>query len=219
MPKDLTIRCTCGGLQGVAHGITRKAGNHAVCYCDDCQAFAHFLGRAGDVLDSHGGTEIFQMSPANLSITAGAERLACMRLTPRGLLRWYASCCNTPIGNTLPTSRLPLVGLVHVCIQKPLGDGSLEAELGPIQVRAFRQFAKGDAATIPADRVPLPFVILRFAGLMLRWKLRGDGKQSPFFEAGSSQPVVSPRVLSAAEHAGLRRNINQSLTVRRDRFR
>jgi hypothetical protein len=210
MSRDLAIRCTCGGLQGVVHGLTPKAGNHVVCYCDDCQAFAHFLARAEDVLDAHGGTEIFQMSPANVSITAGVDRLACMRLTPRGLLRWYASCCNTPIGNTLATNGLPFVGLIHLCFQKPPGEGSLEAELGPIQVRGFRKFAKGDGATIPADRVALPFVILRFAWLMLRWKLRGDGKQSAFFESRSRQPIVSPRVLSAAERADLRRNVSQS---------
>lgn len=208
MPGDLAIRCTCGALQGVAHAVSARAGNHVVCHCDDCQAFAHFLGRAGDVLDAHGGTEIFQMSQANLAIDAGADRLACMRLTPRGLLRWYAGCCNTPIGNTLPTSKLPFVGVVHVCIQKPPGDGSLEAELGPIQLRAFRKFAKGDTAGIPADRTPLPLVALRFAGLMLKWKLRGDSKRSLFFDR-NDQPVVPPRVLSAEERAELRRNVER----------
>lgn len=210
MPSDLTIRCSCGALQGLVHEVTPKAGNHVVCYCDDCQAFAHFLARAGDVLDAHGGTEIFQMSPANLSIAGGADRLACVRLTSRGLLRWYASCCNTPIGNTLATNGLPFIGLIYLCIQKPPGDGSLEAELGPVQVRGFRKFAKGDRVAIPADRVPLPFVIPRFAWLMLKWKMRGDGKRSAFFEARSGQPVVSPRILSAAEHAELRRNVSQS---------
>ena len=65
----------------MAHEVSPGAGNHAVCYCDDCQAFAHFLGRAADILDPHGGTEIFQMSPARIALTAGTERLACMRLS------------------------------------------------------------------------------------------------------------------------------------------
>ena len=34
-----------------------------VCYCDDCQAFLHYLGRA-DLLDALGGTDIVQMAPA-----------------------------------------------------------------------------------------------------------------------------------------------------------
>jgi hypothetical protein len=210
MPKDLMIRCTCGVLQGVAYRVAPKAGNHAVCYCDDCQAFAHFLGRAADILDEHGGTEVFQMSPAKLAFTSGVDRLACMRLTPRGLLRWYARCCNTPIGNTLATNKLPFVGLIHLCIQRPPQDASLEAALGPIQVRAFRRFAKGDPAAIPGDRVPFPFVVLRFAALMLRWKLRGDGKHSAFFAQGTGQPIVLPHVLSTVEHAEVRRAIAQS---------
>jgi hypothetical protein len=209
MPRDLAIRCTCGALQGVVHAVFARAGNHAVCYCDDCQAFAHFLGRAADILDEQGGTQVFQMSPGRLAITAGADRLACMRLTPRGLLRWYAGCCSTPIGNTLATNKLPFFGLIHRCIQRPPEDPSLEAALGPIQARAFRRFAQGDRATIPANRIGLPRLFFRFAALMLRWKLGGDGRRSPFFDPHSGQPVVLPRVLSAAEHATLRLKLLQ----------
>src|SRR5262245_25612243 len=100
MPDDLAIRCDCGAVRGVARGVSGERGNRVVCYCDDCQSFAHVLERSEDTLDAHGGTEIFQMSPAQLEFTAGADRLACLRLTPKGLLRWYASCCRTPIGNT-----------------------------------------------------------------------------------------------------------------------
>jgi hypothetical protein len=207
---DLMIRCTCGVLQGVAHGVTARAGNHAVCYCDDCQAFAHFLARAADILDAHGGTQLFQLSPAMLAITTGAARLACMRLTPKGLFRWYASCCNTPIANTLPTNKLPFVGLIHLCIQRPPEDRSLEAALGPIQVHGFRRSAKGDLTAIPPDRIRLPFLVLRFAALMLRWKLRGDGKHSPFFEPRTGRPVALPRVLSSVEHAQVRQAVGQS---------
>jgi hypothetical protein len=34
-----------------------------------------------------------------------------------GLLRWYAACCKTPIGNTLPNFRASFVGLIHSCLQ------------------------------------------------------------------------------------------------------
>jgi hypothetical protein len=205
--RDLTIRCTCGAVQGLAREVSGNAGNHVVCYCDDCQAFAHFLGRAPDILDAHGGTQIFQMSPAMLAFTAGTDRLACVRLTSKGLLRWYAECCKTPIGNTLATSKLPFVGLIHLCIEKPSADASLEAALGPIQVRGFRRFAKGDPATIPANAIPLPLLALRFGGRMLKWKLRGDSQRSPFFEVETGRPVASPRVLGESEHAEVRRAV------------
>jgi len=65
------------------------------------------------ILDAQGGTDVVQTRPANLTFTHGQDTLACMRLTPKGLLRWYAACCNTPIGNTVANYRMPFVGLVH----------------------------------------------------------------------------------------------------------
>ncbi len=57
------------------------------------------------VLDERGGSQIIQVPPKNLTFTQGREVLASMRLTEKGLLRWYAGCCNTPIGNTLITPK------------------------------------------------------------------------------------------------------------------
>jgi hypothetical protein len=209
VPRELRIRCSCGNLQGVAREVSPDGGNHAVCYCDDCQAFAHFLGRAADVLDRHGGTEIFQMSPAHIALTAGTERLACMRLSPRGICRWYASCCNTPIGNTAPTGGIPFIGLIHRCIERPADDPSLEKTLGPLRGRVFTKFATGDAATRPAGTlVFLP--LLSFAGFALRWRLRGDHRHSIFFDARTLTPTATPRVLSLAERQRLRRAVGAS---------
>ena len=63
---ELALRCRCGTVRGVARDVAPSTVNHCFCYCDDCQAFAHFLGRADDVLDAYGGTEITQMSQANV---------------------------------------------------------------------------------------------------------------------------------------------------------
>ena len=38
--------------------------------------------------------------PKFMTMTQGADRLTFLRMTEKGPLRWYASCCNTPIGNT-----------------------------------------------------------------------------------------------------------------------
>ena len=94
---DLPLRCRCGAVRGVARAVSPVKVNHCFCYCDDCQAFVHFLGRAGDIFDEHGGTEITQMSQASVAFTAGTDRIAAVKLTPKGLMRWYASCCGTPI--------------------------------------------------------------------------------------------------------------------------
>jgi hypothetical protein len=186
-------------VRAVAHGVTPDIGNHCVCYCDDCQAFAKALGRAGDVLDANGGTDIFQMSPTRIAFTHGVERVACLRLTPKGLARWYASCCNTPIGNTMATPGVPFVGVIRAFVQEPASEA-----LGPIRTRVFRQFAIGDKAAIPPNSQPQWRMLLRVIGLMLGWRLRGDHRRSPFFDATSGAPLRAPRVLSEAERAALR---------------
>jgi hypothetical protein len=204
MGTTLRIRCTCGALQGEARDVTAAAGNHAVCYCDDCQAFAHFLGRASEVLDANGGTEIYQMSPALVRFTAGTDRLACVRLTDKGMRRWYAACCRTPIGNTMASRGMAFVGVIPFCFERPADDPALLRTLGPILVRAFRRYAKGDPLKIPADRIPFTLDVLRVVRLLLWWKLRGDSRGSPFFDAQTGRPTVEAHVLNDLELSAVR---------------
>jgi len=199
MQGDRAIRCSCGSLRGVARAVSGSRGNRVVCHCDDCQSFAHFLGRANEILDAQGGTEIFQMSPARLEILTGADRLACMRLTPTGLVRWYAECCGTPIGNTLITQQVPFVGLILACVEPGAAAGSRDAVLGPVRVHVQIRFAKGDRAQLHGrDRGTLT-VMLRFAAMILWACLRGEQKASPFFDPKTGQTRAIPRVLSEPE--------------------
>jgi hypothetical protein len=124
------LQCRCGTLKGYVTHPERV--NRAVCYCRDCRAFAHFLGRANDILDAQGGSDVIQAIPANVTFIAGTEALACMRLSEKGLLRWYTRCCNTPIGNTVAKYRVSFVGLVHSCLDST-GE-SLDASFGPVRM-------------------------------------------------------------------------------------
>ena len=92
----LALRCRCGQVKGIVS--TDRAYVRATCYCKDCQAYGHFLGT--EVLDAAGGTEVAAALPAAIRFDGGLEHLACMSLSPKGIYRWYASCCDTPIGNT-----------------------------------------------------------------------------------------------------------------------
>ena len=197
-PRDLALACRCGTVRAIAHGVTPDIGNHCVCYCDDCQAFPKALGRP-DVLDANGGTDIFQLSPARLEFTHGIERVECLRLTPKGLARWYAGCCNTPIGNTMATPGVPFVGLIRSFVREPASDA-----LGPVRARVFREFATGDKAAIPPDNQSRWAMLVRVVGLMIGWRLRGDHKRSPFFGPLTRTPLKAPRVLSEAERSALR---------------
>src|SRR5690349_9274547 len=101
MSQDVELRCRCGEVGGRVKDAAPGAVNRVVCYCDDCQAFAHHLGRA-DLLDAQGGTDIVQVAPpASLVFDRGSDRIVGLRLTPKGLYRWYAISCKTPVGNTV----------------------------------------------------------------------------------------------------------------------
>jgi hypothetical protein len=186
-------------VRGVARDVSPSSGNRLICYCDDCQAFARFLGHA-EIMDSAGGTDIFQMAPARFEIAHEADALRCLRLSPKGLFRWYTDCCRTPVGNTLP--RFPFVGVIHSFMDHA-GDGRSRDEvlgepLGAIHVR----FALG-ALPPGAPRKASLGVIGRSARMMLGWWVGGLGKPTPFFEPGTRAPRVAPRVLTASERAAL----------------
>jgi hypothetical protein len=201
MPADLPLRCRCGALRGVATGVSPDAGTHLVCTCTDCQAYAHYLDRA-DLLDARGGTDIFQLTPSQLRITAGADRLACVRLTGKGPLRWYASCCRTPVGNTAARPRMPFVGVVLACLDPALDARTREAALGPSRGTVFPGSAIGGLRPGESTRPPLG-LILRTVRVLAGAALRGRHRPSPFFDPASGQPVVAPKALSQSEREAL----------------
>lgn len=186
------IRCSCGKFKGTLARTHKE--NRGICYCADCQAFACYLHRAGQILDRSGGTDIIQTTPKHVSFTDGIEHLACMRLTPNGLLRWYASCCNTPIGNTLANYKLSFVGLVHNCLES--APVSLDEAFGPIRMQLKTRSAQGE----PKPKAfGLPAAMVRIASMLLKARLDGSYKRTPFFIPGSNTPLVTPKVLSPQE--------------------
>lgn len=189
--SEYSLRCQCGAIKGVLTGLALT--NRAVCYCRDCQAFAHALGQADRVLDVRGGSDIVQTLPKNVRFTQGIDALACLRLTPKGLFRWYAGCCRTPIGNTLPTPKLSFIGLVHACLDT--SEVSLDEAFGPVRARVNTKGAAGDGPK------PKEEGVARTIGWFLRTtfkaRLNGDYKRSPFFNPATGAPIVTPRVLTS----------------------
>ncbi|MCP4005669.1 MAG: hypothetical protein GY725_15880 [bacterium] len=199
MPGNLSVRCECGSLHGTVRAVSADVGNRLVCYCSDCQSFAYFLERADTILDAYGGSDIFQMSPAHLEISKGREHLACMRLTKDGLLRWYANCCKTPIGNTLRTGQVPFVGLILNCLESASEGQSHARLLGPIRARVNARQAKQKWSELDAhDRAPAS-MILRFMRILFAARWRGDHKRSLFFDLQTGEPTATPRILSDEE--------------------
>jgi hypothetical protein len=190
------LHCQCGTLQGqVSHTESVCRG---VCYCKDCQAYAHFLGKADEILDEMGGSDVVATLPQHVSFTQGVEKLTCMSLSDKGMLRWYASCCNTPIGNTSRDFKVSHVGLLHNCLQDP--STSLDSAFGPVRMKVGMKSAKG---TPKGMAVSTTVAILGFMATLIRTRLNGGYKITPFFDPETGKPRVSPKVLTQAERAGL----------------
>ena len=203
MSGRLDIACDCAAVRGEVRDVSPRTVNYGVCYCDDCQLFAHYLGRADDVLDAHGGTTIFQVSPATVSFHAGVDQIACVRLRPKGLVRWYARCCSTPIGNTVARNKLPMIGIVAACVDK----SALAAAAGPMRMRLQGRYARGDKSELGADEGISAGVALRMLGKLVRWRLRGDRRRSPLFDADTLEPISAPDVLEPEVLERLRRQL------------
>jgi hypothetical protein len=197
MSAELPLRCTCGRVRGVALDLSPASVNRVVCYCDDCQAFARFLERA-DVLDAAGGTDVVQLAPAQVRIDEGADALRCVRLSPKGLHRWYTDCCRTPVGNTSP--RFPFVGLIHSFIDPAAACDEL---VGPPIGVVHDRFATGAIPPLP-HRVSMPTLILRVVKNMGSWWISGKGSPSPFFDARTRAPRSAPQVLRVEQRDALR---------------
>ena len=186
----IAFRCRCGSLQGEVEPAQAYA--RAICYCRDCQAGARALGDPSRVLDAKGGTDIIATRPFALRFTSGAGQLACLSLSPRGLLRWHAACCGTPIANTPRSPRLAYAGLVTAILEAPAGD--IDAAFGPARTVLNAESATGDVRGTPL----LAFIgILRILRGLAAARLGGGHRRNPFFQLGV--PVRAPRVLSLEE--------------------
>jgi hypothetical protein len=206
MGGQIEVRCRCGEVKGTVTNPSPESVNRITCYCDDCQAFAHQLGRA-DLLDAKGGSDIVQVAPAALSFTRGLDRIIGVRLKPNGLYRWYASCCNTPVGNTL-TPSVPFVGLFAQTFDTPHLDDVVGAPTGAL----LGKFAIGEP---PAGSTGLNLsVLLRAVARVLGWRLSGRAWPHPFFARDTRAPVYPVTVLSQQRREALRAFCGPNPTAR-----
>ncbi|WP_187429599.1 hypothetical protein ROLI_024970 [Roseobacter fucihabitans] len=186
MTDDVDFSCTCGTLKGVLHDVSPETGCHLICYCQDCRAFARHMGRLG-ALEPGGGTPLVQVLPAKIEITDGAEHIACLRMGPKGLHRWYAACCNTPLANTVGTPKMPLAGMWRPLFAR------IDA-FGPVTTQGFTKMALPEMGRPRKDRG-----LARMMGGLIKRSLSaymsGTARKSPFFEQNGT-PVTPPQVLS-----------------------
>ncbi|MBN21482.1 MAG: hypothetical protein CL678_09375 [Bdellovibrionaceae bacterium] len=192
MNKQVKLECFCGKLKGTLQVASNKPSFHVECLCCDCQNFAAYLKQENRILDKYGSTELFQTYPSYIEFSEGSEQIACVKLTEKGLMRWYASCCNSPIANTMSSSKIPFAG-ISVKLMKFESETEKESTLGPVIMKAFAKYAIGSKPQGSIDRFPLSFIpkILTF---MAKGFLGRKYTPHPFFKQGT--PVSLPKVLN-----------------------
>jgi hypothetical protein len=173
---EIHLSCACGQVQGRTEDINAKSGNRVHCCCADCQKFAVSLEQEHKVLDQYGATDIFQLPVAHLHITTGNEHIACLRLSQKGIYRWFAKCCNTPIGNTLG-GKAPFIGVVHNFMQHI---ESRDQELG--KTRGYIHYQSAKQPVPDALKASLLTITIRVLGKLISWKIKGLNQPSVFLK-------------------------------------
>lgn len=179
---DIPFACRCGAVSGTLHDVRPHEGTHVVCHCASC-ARAMQLSGLGD--EAGGGVDLWQTTPDRIEITTGADRLIPVRLSPKGLFRWTAKCCDTPMVNTFGTPALPFAGLLTRNLSDP-------APLGPVIAHGFVTGPNGKQRHQNGGRV-----IWRMLKRTAAAKLSGRAKQTPFFNADGS-PTTAPELAPKA---------------------
>lgn len=184
--SDLSFACACGTVSGELIGAGPGAGDHVVCHCTDCQAFAARFGAAGRILDHHAGTALYQCRCAAMRLVTGRDRLACIHLTRKPTLRWYARCCGTPMFSTYRDGRIPYITtLVANC-----DPDRREQILGPPIGHLFAREGSGDVRHL----VPMSMagMMRRFFKRMVRDIIAGDRRRSALFDPQTLVPIATP---------------------------
>lgn len=192
--QDVAFACTCGKVSGTVKGVKPSVVAYSHCYCKGCQTWAHSLGRGDEILDSRGGSHILIFSCARLGFDRGTEELALRRLSPKGAYRWYAKCCNTPIANTAKGNKFGFVGMPSMAWKGSLPDPP-DSVLGKHMVVNAHGARPGTEGDPPLKNSSKWSMILLFRKL-IGWKLKGDEKRSPLFDAKTGEPMVEAEILT-----------------------
>lgn len=187
MQDTLQFSCTCGAFAGRVTKVSPKSAAHLKCYCKYCQGFPAHLGAADRFVHDDGWVDLVQVSPEDIQVDQGAAHLACLKFTPKGPLRWYAACCNTPLANTLGGRVPPFVSFYA----GTMGD----ADLGPVQLYSFCDHLPAETRPKPSGKWAVRGFIWRFVKRVIPAILTGKHRKNPFFDAKGA-PVATPQLLS-----------------------
>lgn len=184
----MKFNCQCSKVTGEIDHAEELKGLRFICMCKDCQKYARFLGNAESILDKNGGSEVVPVFPKLLRITHGREYVRGIKLTQNtGTFRWYASCCRSPLANSLSSKQ----GYIGIFTQRLSADDRIS--LGPICVRANGESGIPPLPDGTSNKFPLKWLFITIRAIA-RVHLKGWKKPNPFFDE-NDRPYVEPEVL------------------------
>ncbi|QNO27993.1 hypothetical protein EEB18_003200 [Sphingopyxis sp. OPL5] len=199
MSSDLAFACPCGTVSGTLLNVGPDQGDHVICHCTDCQDLTRHLGHANRVLDAHGGSALYQSRCAKMRLDTGRERLACVHLTDKPTLRWYATCCGMPLFNSYANGKIPYITTQLAACDPATRDTLVGPPLGHL----FTQDGIGDTGALP--KMSMGQLMRRFFPRMIKDMLSGDRRRCELFDTRTLEPIATPHRLTGEERRALRR--------------
>ena len=181
------ITCRCGSFEATVESDPKDA-LRIKCYCKDCRAFPAFCECSDDYVGENGSADLLTADPAKISFDKGANALKIVRLSTNGVYRWYAGCCNTPLGNVPANHKIPHFGYYRENIRNIDGNKLTEEQLPPVKCAAFKKEATSTPPKKPGTN--LPQVILYMAKCFLR-SLRREKETSFFSQKGEPKAPIT----------------------------
>ncbi len=192
-PQTLDFQCQCGAVEGVVHESAPPSGRRLVCHCNDCQAFAHYLGKEKQMLDDHAGTHVYQMDSSKFEISKGQDKLACVTVTGGPLLRWYCATCKTPIANTLSSTRFPFLSLILSGFDQEKTNAVLGSSVEHVAIPS----GVGDLGKVKT--AGMASMLWQLLVRVIKARFNPELKKSPLFDDITGEPLAKPIKLEPAE--------------------
>lgn len=196
------VECQCSQVEGELKNISPQSGNHIKCMCIDCQTFAHFLEKNEELLDSNGATELFQISPSQITFTKGEENIKALRLSLKGPFRWYTKCCQTPIANTIGLDK-DFAGVFVEFMKFEEDHFTKQDALGEIKYYCMAKYSKGEPPAGATQGFPRS-LFFKVALKLLLGKLTKNYLPNPFFNEENGLPINECEVLEKEKRQLLR---------------
>lgn len=179
MVAPANFSCECGRIKGEAR-VVPKAGNHLVCFCDSCRAGALLCGAT---LKPDEPVDLYLTPPQHVSLSEGQDQLAPFAFSPKGIVRWKASCCGVQMFSSQANPKIAFMSIRNDRFADP-------SATGPVVTQAF--VPKSNGKTGHKGMGPLIQLIL--AAVISR--LTGQWRKTPLYDATTLKPVAPVTLIS-----------------------